>query len=161
MTPFLRNRHIFQPNFLFLHKNIYCCALEACHWGTSNWYKYPQYMFSWRNKKVFTWCSSRSGAMILITVSSHGSRLLVFLWFLTILYSSEYKAIKIKLDMCPKYTNALLLWSLPIWQQHLDAFSKTIFQMLNLICYTLRLLAPPQGMTWGTILAHKSRFWSG
>ena len=34
----------------FLHKNIYCgYSLEASHWGTS--YEYPQYMFSWRNKK--------------------------------------------------------------------------------------------------------------
>ena len=34
----------------FVHENIYCgYSLEVPHWGTSN--EYPQYMFSWRNKK--------------------------------------------------------------------------------------------------------------
>ena len=39
--------------FLFLHDNI-CCgySLEAPQRGASN--KYPQHMFSWRNKKIFT-----------------------------------------------------------------------------------------------------------
>ena len=41
-------------SFLFLHKNI-CCgnSLEAPHRGASN--KYPQHMFSWRNKKNIMW----------------------------------------------------------------------------------------------------------
>ena len=36
--------------FLFLDKNV-CCgySLEAPRWGASN--KYPQHMFSWKNKK--------------------------------------------------------------------------------------------------------------
>ena len=39
--------------FLLLHKNIRCWySLEAPHRGASN--EYPQYMFSWRNKKLFT-----------------------------------------------------------------------------------------------------------
>ena len=38
--------------YLFLHKNI-CCgySLEAPHRGAFN--EYPQYMFSWRNKKKY------------------------------------------------------------------------------------------------------------
>ena len=37
----------------FVHKNIYCgYSLEAPHWGASN--EYPQYMFSWRNKKTIS-----------------------------------------------------------------------------------------------------------
>ena len=36
--------------FLFLNEYIWCgYSLEAPHWGASN--EYPQYMFSWKNKK--------------------------------------------------------------------------------------------------------------
>ena len=41
-------------SFLFLNENI-CCgySLEVPQWGTSN--KYPQHMFSLRNKKIIMW----------------------------------------------------------------------------------------------------------
>ena len=36
--------------FLFPHENVYCgYSSEAPHWGVSD--DYPQYVFSWRNKK--------------------------------------------------------------------------------------------------------------
>ena len=52
--PYLLIRHFLQPKklifFLFLHENIHCgYSLEVPQLGTSN--KYPQHMFSQRNKK--------------------------------------------------------------------------------------------------------------
>ena len=50
--------------FLFLHENI-CCgySLEAPWQGASN--EHPQYMFSWRIRKIFKWILLLSVAMLL------------------------------------------------------------------------------------------------
>ena len=42
-------------------KHMLWCSLEAPQWGTSN--DYPQYVFSWRNKKNIMWIPLSSGAM--------------------------------------------------------------------------------------------------
>ena len=53
----LNKMRFFNPEvlifFLLLHDNI-CCgySLEGPHGGPSN--EYPQHMFLWRNKKIFT-----------------------------------------------------------------------------------------------------------
>ena len=51
-------------SFLCLHENL-CCGypLEAHRRGTSN--KYPQHMFSWRNKKDIMWIPTLTVAMVL------------------------------------------------------------------------------------------------
>ena len=49
--------------FVFLYKNIlYGSSLDAPHWGASN--EYSQHMFSWRNKKIFSWYHFLSRAQL-------------------------------------------------------------------------------------------------
>ena len=57
ISTLLQTLHFFKLKivfFLFLHKKI-CCgySLEVPWWGASN--KYPQHIFSWRNKKNIMW----------------------------------------------------------------------------------------------------------
>ena len=49
--------------FLISPWNIWCgYSLEVPRWGTSN--EYPQHMFLWRNKKIFTWYPLLSRPML-------------------------------------------------------------------------------------------------
>ena len=68
--------------FLFLHENIYCgYSLERPWWGASD--EYPQYMFSWRNKKNIMWlppliCSYEK--LFLVQITSVRIQLMTIHW---------------------------------------------------------------------------------
>ena len=70
-------------------KHMLWVSLETLWQGAS---KYPQYMFSWRNKKNIFLITPLSGAMLLVSLSSEleDNRLLIF--FFLLLFFKETQA---------------------------------------------------------------------
>ena len=79
----------------------------------------------------------------------------IYVWWTSIdIYSSYHPETKIRMDVWQKTRHVSTvhkyptLWSLPIWQQHLDVLiSTTIFQMLNLTGYAFWPQASSKGKT--------------